>query len=248
MPQGVKVQVLSRAPKQKGPVLDLFVFLRKMYMITDKPYPLERRLFGYVISQDPVSLGVEYAQVSPNHLGLRAGEMLTAEADPSGEIFGESQSSLLHAGIQDTYTFYDSILNSRIHREQREAIASHPITRKNLIGAAMHNYISIDARLGRSLHVDNAYVLSEGEDFIRISRPNTNLPGEGCPFVGNNTHRQVDPLFERFGRWATKFVFSHYEASRLIDESTTAGAWRMWPRRSLVPLRASFQAPRYTAC
>lgn len=181
-------------------------------MITDRPYNLERQLFGYAVSQDPVGLGVEYARVSPNHLGLRAGDALTARADPGGEVFDERQSSLLHAGIQDTYTFYESILNSRIDRNQREAIASHPITRRNLAGAAMHNYISIDARLGRSLYVDNAYVLSEGEDFIRISRPNTNLPGEGCPFAGNNMQGGVDPLFERFGRWATKLVFSHYDA------------------------------------
>lgn len=85
----------------------------------------------------------------------------------------------------------------------------------------MHNYVSIDTRLGRSLYVDNAYVLSEDETHVRSVRPNTNLPGEGCPFAGNNDRSAVDPLFERFGRWATQLVFSHHDAftagqSRLI--------------------------------
>lgn len=181
-------------------------------MITDKPYSLERQLFGYAVSRDPVSLGIKYGQVPPNYLGLQVGEVLVAEADPGGEIFDERQSSLLNAGIQDTYTFYESILNRRIDGARHEAIAMHPITRRNLIGVAMHNHTSIDVRLGRSLYVDNAYVLSENEKFITISRPNTNLDGEGCPFAGNNIRGEVDPLFERFGRWATKLVFSHHEA------------------------------------
>lgn len=181
-------------------------------MITDKPYTLERKLFGYTVSRDAAKLGEQSVHVAPRMLGRHIGDLIVAHSDPDGSAFNERHISLLYGGIQDTYAFYDSVLTDRINKQKREAVANHPVTQANLLRAAMHNYISVEIRLGRSPYTDSAYALSENDSYIRNTRSNTNLPGEGCPFAGNNRLEQVDPLFKAFGRWATQLVFSHHDA------------------------------------
>lgn len=180
-------------------------------MITDKPYQLERQMFALAIRKDPHELAVEYSRQTDIQLASSIGRVVTDEMWALGLKSTEDQEVLLVAGIQDTYAFYECVLNDYYDTDSKLKIANHPKTQRRLVELAMHSRYDVKPVLGKNYYSQNSYILSPDGRYITHRSVPTLRAGEGCPFAGNNAEGRIDPLFKRFANWTTRLVFNHYD-------------------------------------
>lgn len=175
-------------------------------MITDKPYQHERVLFGAALTHNPEELANRFSEHRSVEMFSRRAAGYIADQLTGPAI---SYRRFLHAGIHDTYMFYNCILRVDIDGEQRQRIANHPKTFKRLVDLAMHSEYDVAAMSDG--YIEPGYELAENGEYITSQRMAMLRPDHGCPFAGNNHDQAIDPLFKKFVPWATTLVFTHHD-------------------------------------